>query len=565
MKNIIQQIFASKASKKAQQLTAWVDELKDMDELTALLHSTKHLSLLANTEEGADGLSLQQELDLILNIEVLNKPRQEKLSTQFSSVENMKAELENNIAQVCYSYSRQSYLSHLKLIEKVFSNQRADAANTPLLDGYTPNILIGRAINAAFNMIKWRLFTHTNPPAKIWLQINILYKIATQKSLLNSPIQLFDLSPSTTLAAYYVQTCMFGQLAQASMKKVHIEIAARVLNTLLTHVHISNKFTPEQYLFYMDLDKDMPARRMREFEPTENCRYWELDELEKQLAVAITVSDRNEIPQSLSFSKINNAKKLNETLHILYEEWKKLGYTRQRRKSIRRASSKTARVNAGIVDICNQVRQANQVNSGLRLSRDGTSLDDRLRAHTVLRQTSAIASNSGSLDTWIITDESPHGLGARVNKYANILARTDKLIGLNIDGDLGSIVIGMIRSVKPTQGNQLRVGIEIISHHPSWVQLRQSRSNDIFAHTETEVNPLSEISNKNPTVDFGLFSGIYLPIEAGLSETSVLILPKLNYRANQYYNISLNGAQNKALLGEPIESRDDWVKVTYPF
>ncbi len=567
MKKIIQHIFGSSLAKKTNKHTAWVVELKEMDDLTALQYATKQLGQTFNQSDEQDILSLQQQLDLILDIEALNQARLERLSTQFSSVENMKPELENNMLETCYNYCRQSYICHLKIIEKVFDANKTKLEDNFKLENNTPNILIARALYTAFNMIKWRLFSQANPPAKVWLQINVLYRIATQQLLLNSPVELFDLSPSATLAAHYVQTCMLGQLAQCSMKKYQVEIATRILNTLLTYTHISNKFTPEQYVFYIDLEKDAPAKRMRDLDHNESCRYWELDELEKQLTIAITVSDRGEIPQSLAFAKINHPQRLNETLRILLEEWRKSGYVRQRRKTVRQASSKTAKVNAGIVGICNQVYQANQISNGLKLSRDGTSLDDRLRAHTVLRQGSNLSSNSGTLDTWIITDESPIGLGARVNKYANILARPDKLIGLMVDEDPSKIIIGMIRSVKPTQGNQLRVGIEIISRHPTWVQLRQSRSNDAFSNTESTIKPLTGSGAKSGTgtVDIGLFSGIYLPIEARLSETSVLILPKLNFRANANYTINVEGSPKNILLGDPIESSDDWIKVVYPF
>jgi len=567
MKNIIQHLFGSNTAKKSNELTAWLDDLEEMDDLNALQLSTKQLALTLNQTEGQEPLNLQQQLDLITEIEVLNQPRLENLSTQFSNIENMKPELENSICETCYDYCRQSYICHLKIIEKLFDTNKAQLENDFKPNENVPLLLIARALNTAFNMIKWRLFNQTNPPAKVWLQINVLYRIAAQKMLLNNPIDLFDKSSSTTIAGLYVQTCMLGELAQASMQKYNLEIATRILKALLTRVYISNKYTPEQYLFCIDLEKDAPAKRMRDFNPNDSSRYWELDELEKQLTVAITVSDRGEIPQSLAFSKINNPKRLNETLRILIEEWKKAGYVRQRRKITRQASSKTAKANAGIINICNQVHQSNQISNGLRLSRDGTSLEDRIRAHTVLRQGSSLSANSGSLDTWIITDMSPRGLGARVNKYANILARPDKLVGLMIDEDPSKIIIGMIRSVKPTMGSQLRVGVEIISQHPTWVQLRQAHSVEAFPNTEIDINPLTGINVKNTaaTIDIGLFSGIYLPIEAGLSELSMLILPKMNYRANTNYVIKIDGSPKRVLLGEPIESRDDWVKVVCPF
>ena len=407
MKNIIQHLFGSNTAKKSNELTAWLDDLEEMDDLNALQLSTKQLALTLNQTEGQEPLNLQQQLDLITEIEVLNQPRLENLSTQFSNIENMKPELENSICETCYNYCRQSYICHLKIIEKLFDTNKAQLENDFKPNENVPLLLIARALNTAFNMIKWRLFSQTNPPAKVWLQINVLYRIATQQMLLNNPIDLFDKSSLTTIAGLYVQTCMLGELAQASMQKYNLEIATRILKALLTRVYISNKYTPEQYLFCIDLEKDAPAKRMRDFNPNDSSRYWELDELEKQLTVAITVSDRGEIPHSLAFSKINNAKRLNETLRILIEEWKKAGYVRQRRKITRQASSKTAKANAGIINICNQVHQSNQISNGLRLSRDGTSLEDRIRAHTVLRQGSSLSANSGSLDTWIITDMSP--------------------------------------------------------------------------------------------------------------------------------------------------------------
>jgi hypothetical protein len=300
---------------------------------------------------------------------------------------------------------------------------------------------------------------------------------------------------------------------------------------------------------------------MRNFEPNDQCRYWELDELEKQIKVGITVSDRGEMPESLMGAKIDNVKRLNDTLNIMLSEWTKTNYVRQRRKEPRHATSKSAKVNAGIVNICNQVRQANQISNGLRLSKDGKSFDERLRNHTSISQLGSISINSASLDTWIITDESPHGLGTRVNKYANILARPDKLIGLMIDEDPNQLVVGIIRGVKPTTGNQLKVGIEIMSQHPNWVQLRRLSQQETFSDTVSTLTDKPDELN----LDAGFFAGIYMPIEAGISSISTLLLPKIHYRPNTSYAVTIADSYKRAVLGEPIESRDDWVKVAFPF
>ena len=568
MKKFIQQIFGASAAKKSNALISWVAQLEDMSDLSALQFATQHLVQLTNLQlinpnETAETLTLQQQHDFILNLEALNQSRLEKLSTHFSSLENMKLELENSMCEICYNYCRQAYIFQLKIIEQIAEQHKAQQVIALSTKAEDLSLLISHTLHAGFNMVKWRLFSQSNPPAKVWLQINALYRFSAQRGLLNNTVELFNNATTTTLSAFFVQIYMLGQLTQASMQKSQLEIATRVMSALLTRARISDKFTPEQYLFCIDLQQDEPAKRIREANPTDSFRYWELDELEKLLTIAITVSDRGEIPQSLALAKIDNVKRLHETLNILVAEWKKTGYIRQRRQFNRQASSKTARVNAGIVDICNQVRQANQVSSGLH---EVSSLDERLRLHTTLRTSSLLAATSGTLDTWMITDESGHGLGARVNKYANILARPDKLIGLMIEDETTKIVIGMVRSVKPTQGNQLRVGIEIISHHPKWVQLKRVDNHEAFSNSSVKTDFQDNFNaNKPSSLDMDLFAGIYLPIEAGLSDTSCLILPKINYRAHANYGVAIAGVAQHVLLGEPIESYDDWVKVAFPF
>ncbi len=555
MKNIIQQIFGGALTKKMHAQYAWVDDLAEMDDLAALKFCYQQLAIIIAHMQAEEDVDYKVLLDLIIQLEDLNFTRLEKLSSQFVQVENLKPELEINISETCYNYCRQSYIAHLKVIEKVINPSKFK------LEGNMPVILIGRAMYSAMQMMKWRMYTQANPPTKMWIQLFMLYRIATQQALLNIPVELFKLAPSTSLSAYFVQMCMLGQLAQSNLPKQQVDIAFRVLTHWLTRAHISKHYTPEQYLFFVDLEKDFAAKRMRNFEPNEQCRYWELDELEKQIKVGITVTDRGETPESLLGAKIESVKRLNDTLNVMLAEWTKINYIRQRRKEPREATSKTAKVNAGIVNICNQVQQANQISSGLRLSKDGKSFDERLRTHTALTQLSNLTINSGSLDSWIVTDESPHGLGTRVNKYANILARPDKLIGLMMDEDPSQLIIGIIRGVKPTTGNQLKVGIEIMSRHPNWVQLRQLRNEELFADTASVISG----NNQPSALEIGLFAGVYLPIEAGLSSISTLLLPKLHYRPNTSYAVSISGTPKRALLGEPIESRDDWVKVAFPF
>lgn len=551
MKKLFQRILGKKTDRVSQQLTAWMSDLADIDDIAALKLSTQQISILFDEES----LSINQKIDLIITLEELNQHRLEKLSTQFVGLSNIKPELETNIAEACYSYCRQAYIFHLKLIEVVINPIKST------LDENGQLLLLARAINAATNMLKWRAFVQQNPPAKVWLQIYLLYKIAYKQNLLNIPVELFPLSQATTLSAFIVQICMFGQLKNVSLEKRHIETTIKVIRAWVTHAHISLQHNPEQYLFYIDMEQDAAANRMRRFEPNEHCRYWELDDLEKHLMVAMTVTDRGEFPNSLIFSKINDPQLLNETLSILHAEWTKKQYVRQRRTEAREATSKNAKVKAGIFEICDQVLHANQISNGLTLSRQGKSLDEHFLGRYTLSQSSGLTVDSGSLDTWIITDQSKHGLGARVNKYANTLARQKKLIALVFDDDPTKTCLGIIRAVKATQGNQLRVGIEIISNLAIWSQLKPMYEDNTFAKNISKPNT----GLRDTHLHTNLFPAIYLPKEPGLSEQATMIIPKINYSPSAKYTVYLGGKTKRAELDSPIESNDDWVKVAVGF
>lgn len=546
MKKIFGHLFKSKHEDDMHDVIAWLEDLNEMDDITALKVATQKIATSFDHPE----ITIEQQIEMLIEVENICQPKLDKLSTQFVKVTNMKAELENSISQTCYTYCRQSYIYHLKLVEIVLNPSK-----------FRPDVdlsvtMIARTINAAFMMSKWRMFMQEHPPTKVWLQVYLLYKVAQKLELLNTPTTLFPGNPATTISAFVVQICMLGGLLQASVNKHHIEIASKLLRTWITHAHISNKHNAEQYLFFVDLEKDIPARRMRNIAPNANYRYWELNDFEKLTQVAITVTDRGEMPESLINAKIEHVKVLNETLNILLSEWRRNNYVRQRRSEPREATLKNAKVHAGIHDISNQVLNANQVFRGLRIAKDGKSLDELLRSHTVLKQTTVLNINSGSLDTWIITDQSKTGLGARVNKYANILARPEKIVGLVMEDDPGKVVIGIITNVKPTSNTLLKVGIKIMSHQAMWMQLELSEESG--AKFEAVVGTMM---SSNSAVEMGLFPGIYLPKEPGISDRATLLLPKINFRPNAKYHLHMSGKVKTATLGTPIESHDDWVRI----
>ncbi|HQN65336.1 MAG TPA: hypothetical protein PLR90_05710 [Methylophilus sp.] len=551
MKNILSRLLGRKSGTATNPIFAWLDELADMTDLDVLRHSTKKIQIVMEDE----AVGWEQKIDWLITLEEHNQPRLDRLATQYVTVENLKAEIEANINDTCYMYCRQSYVAHLKSIEKSIIG-----GSTPL-DEHERLTLIFRTVYIAKDMVKWRMFNQSAAPAKVWLQIYTLMQFAQKQGILTTTLSIFPDSPSTSLSALLVQTMMLGELIQESPNRHQVEIANKVLSQWLTRAHISSVYTPQQYVFYINIEEDYPAKRLRSAVIGEQYRYWELDDLDKQLQVGITVTDRGEMPQSLVPAHIDSVRKLNETLKIMLAEWTKSNYVRQRRKEPREAVSKSAKVIAGIEKVCNQVLNANRIANGLRGSLDGKSLDDRLLAHTTLRESSTLVVNSSTLDTWVITDESEKGMGMRVNKYSNILVRPDRLIGIANDEDPSKVALGVIRSVRATMNNQLRVSVEILSRTPKAVQLRFAPGTEMFGVTGS----FKADRNYRPSsMDTDVIQGIFLPPDDKAETKPMLVLPKVQFQSNRDYLVTMNGTITKLRLEKPIASVDDWVKVALP-
>ncbi len=550
MKNIFSRFLSKKNETIASPIFAWLSELNDMSDIDVLRLSTQKILTVVEDES----IQWEQKTNWLISLEEHNQPRLDRLATQYVTVGNLKPDIEANINDTCYLYCRQSYVAHLRAIEKTL------VANTST-ENNIPSLLVLQTIHIANHMIKWRMFNQSAPPAKVWLQLYALLNLVQKRGLLNTPIHLFQNSPSTTFSAMLIQTLMLGQLIQQSLNRHQVEIASKVLGQWLTHAYISNTYTPEQYVFYIDVEEDAPARRMRTVVTGDQFRYWELDELEKQLQVGITVTGRGEMPQSLIPAHIDSVQKLNETLKIMLAEWSKNNYVRQRRKESREAVSKSVKVNAGIEKVCSQILNANRIANGLRSSIDGRSLDDRLLAHTTLKDTSTLVVNSSTLDTWVITDESNNGMGMRVNKYSNILARPDRLIGIANDEDPSKVAVGVIKAVRATRNNQLRVSVEILTRSPKAIQLRTAPGTEMFGAT----GAFNIDENYRPsTVDTGIIQGIYIPAENKAEQNYFVLLPKVYFQPNRDYLVNINGSTTRVRLEKPVLSMDDWVKVILP-
>lgn len=537
MKRIFQEIIANVFSDIPSKHTVWLDAIDDQEDLIALQSATQGLEqALTDTS-----LSVQALSKILDKTEQKTAPILVKLNQQFIKFQYMDASLENNILAIVYAFHKQLYTAYITLLE-----HHASPAHT--LDNVIAS-LMHRAVAQAFEMLKWRSFINFGLAPKMWLQLNKIYTLAANYDLLASTMPEFESGiTNPTLAARLIQTYMLDNLQQANLSRIGVDVACKLLQTQLSDVEISQEFNPLKYLFFVDIEKDQGAKRMRHFTPTNTCIYWHIDDVEKFITHVI---ESNSSATSLSALNIpaHQAKAAIEALTIIQREWSRKEYQRQRRKETRQKITSTANVVYGIQEVCKRIHslEHTRLNLGSLVSADGKTLDERLRSHTTIKGEANTLKIDRSNHHWVIVDESNQGLGAVASRELNDWIAVGQLVGLILANGKSEMVIGMVKSVRPKVNHQVQVGIAIISRHAKWVQLKSMAANVLDNNTSMHS-----------------FSALYLPIEAGLSHNSTLLIPKIEFIPNTQYEISISGMIEQILLGQPTDSQDDWVKVNYP-
>lgn len=552
MKNIFQNIIANVFNDLPRKHATWLEAIEAQDDLLALQSATRGLeATLAD-----DTLTMSIRSRIIETATQKTRPILRKVNQQFVRFEYLDSSIESNMLSTVYGFHRVLYANYLSLLDDFTINPVNYDSNTLFK-------LLSEIINQIFEMMKWRSYVHLGLSPKVWLQLHRIFELANDNSLLDKKLrpdesELESPQKKPTLAAQVVQTYMLDSLQQANLSRQGIDIVCKILQHELLHVEISQEFDPIKFLFYVDLNKDAGAKRIRHFTPTDTCIYWQIDALEKEFSTVLDNSANTPVLTAwcnlLSIEQ-TQVKAVPETLSALMREWSRKEYRRQRRKEDRIKLTTTASVAYGIQSVCERVKvhEDRRLIHGARLSADGRTLDERLRSHAIFRNEETKLKDERNNHHWVIVDESNRGLGAVASTEFNSWVSVGQLVGVVLADAQQSFVIAVIRSARPKANRQIQVGMEVLSRHAKWVQLE-------IVSTPASGGVFDPATHAQPRT----FAGLYLPIEAGISTESSLLLPKIEFIANAQYQISVAGMLESVTLGKALDTKDDWVKVAYP-
>src|SRR5450830_26247 len=551
--SFLQKILKNLQAQKPLENFAWVSELNGMDDISAIEHATQQLNIdfknnIFQDDQCHDAFySIDEKMHIIVK----------RVSAHYINIENISIELEERIANAVFLYHRQIFLIYFSVIENLAPFQ------PPLL-----LVMLARAMYSATEMIKWRYYNYQSAPANVWLQISQLYLIAEKHALLESNVQTYQNTESqepgyTTLSSAYILACMLGSLESQSFKCQQVELVCTLLSKWTSKILIQREYDEKKHLFYIDTVNDVPAKRIRNFKPAENYRYWCFDSVNSKIELYISLIEFNIPPKQQSMHEITANKYALETMRVLRTEWSRGEYKRQRRAEDRIKTVKSATTAYGFENVCNQIKLHNQikVQRGQKHYQGSKTFDERLASHYVSKVFTEADVFYVDLDTSQsnIVDESKQGLGLLVTKHVSEV-HLGMLISISVKEEKNTARVGVIRSIKPVAGNELHIGIKVLSTSASCVEVSNTslKSKNMGENTQDFDSFNEDISSNHHS-----FNCLYLPIEPDVSMKETLILPKLQYNNNDLFTFNILGKDMVIKLTEILEQHEDWLRVAF--
>ncbi len=524
---------------------AWAHELKGLDDITAIERATLHL----NTSSKMGLFNHEQYLLATFGIDEKLHTIVEGITAHYINIDNIGVELEDRFTNSVFLYHRQIFLVYLSLIEHL----------APILHPALP-LMMGRAMNSATEMIKWRYYNYQSAPANVWLQISKLYLTGKRQGLLDKSITLYDDTAPTSLNTLYIQACMLGTLETLSFKRQQISLVSKMLEKWAPKTIIADQYDEKRHLFFVDTAKNVPAKRIRNFQPAESYLYWCFTSVNSKVDLCLTSMELNISPKQLSLEEFTGNKHFLATLEVLRTEWSRTDYKRQRRAEERVKAVQSATTAYGFKDTCYQIKQYENllVQRGEKAYQGEKSFDERIAAHYVIKsraEPNVIYVDLGAGYSNIV-DESVRGLGLQISKQANEVG-IGMMVGVSVKEKKYGTRVGVIRSIKPLGSKELQVGVEVLSRNAFYTEAKNISVKHAQASGDFNHDNLA-ISSKNNN-----FSCLFLPQEPGISTQETLIIPRLEHNQTDIFKVNIVGTSVAVKFTEGLERHEDWIRVAF--
>lgn len=531
-------------------LTRWVNDLPAGNVIAA---HEQLLNVLVQFNSQTDQHT-QERLDVLMQLDVSTRPLQLALCQQYLRNSRMSRVMESRLWHSIYKF----YWEQARAYHGFIMAHVAHPAGSRIKPAMS--LVTLRTLHAFGNVFKWHYFRYEKPEEKLWLRLHNLYRVAEFEGFSKGELSLYTPETSPTCCAgQYTRALLLAQLDASALYPKQIEMADNWLNQWAHLTHYDAQYAADDHTFYVNLTDGVGARRIRNPEFSESCRFLNVSELTEKIKQSRLALQAGETAALQGLGEDCRIPDCFEMLDYAEHQWGPLNQ-REQRKSVRTTTKKAVDVVHGFNEICALVKQGG---NGVDVLHDASSemkYDEMIDMHLygfVTDSTRSRARQSMPQPTekappherWVMENESEHGFGASVPSDEHDWLRLGGMVAL-LTLKSQPWKLGVLRRLARTTNGLSQVGIEILTHEPHLLMLRLQPSSSLHGYTVDGVDTNSEL----------------LPVPALLiSQTNrdqgEIILEAAQFASGRSFAVTVNDHKGIIRLREVIEKGEGWMRV----
>jgi len=378
----------------------------------------------------AEGFKPEARLQLLFLLDDTAQPRLRKLSAEYVAATRPSRFQENRLWTTMHGYWKHAALAYARAVDLFVQNAKgAESAKSQL------PLLVIRALRSLAQQIKWMHLRYGPVDLASWGIFNRVYAFAETRQLAQTKAAAYGQGAETTAQLEFLKCVMFSASAPDGLLPIEVDLAEKMLAQLAPRFVLANAPSPD-LVYWIDLGQAMaPARVTRAPAPAPGLRCFgagaahaTIHELAERVLTGGQVTPEINLGGATYEHEI-----LLETLRHLEMYWSP---QMPERKSQRHPVKSRLAVTHGYEGVVGVLG-------------GGGSLD---------------FDNQAS-ESWIVENVSAGGFGAVVPQLKGDWLRVGVLVALQPEGG-SNWLLGVVRRVNKTTGQEARVGIETLSRTP---------------------------------------------------------------------------------------------------
>jgi hypothetical protein len=488
---------------------------------------------------------LLRSIDFVISLDEEVYPKLRSVTHNYLKSMSKNIDLQNEVQEAVHQYLRQLYTAYAIVIT-AYQNQ-SKLKLTP----EKTNLLLGRFLNAAFIMAKWRYFDDQPAPLGMWKSVHKVIRVAEELAVMNSVFFLYEFQrKETSIAALLKRGFMLDTLQAGSYSQIQIELTDRILKTWSTNPLITNRIARQkEYQFFIHLSEDNRPQRIRGAKQHKDFRFWRTNDVLDLIESYLCAVDTRRPLDQFNIHTMASTEDIVSLFKKLRVDWCVKGYKRQRRVEDRSAKFSVLNVSHGIHDICQRVRALNHV--GTKTSNNANY--DQLSLLPTNESQHNYELNIIARENWVMLEESSSGFSVELGIELRSWVKAGTLIGYSTIDNANHIALAEIRAVRKKANGTCRIGLLKIS--PKAIVIDANKLQKSTSHYSISGH-IADGGEENIAYSDS-FSGLF--IEGELQERSRLILPRCHYKRAARYRLKINDDYHLVLAGQVVSNHREWV------